>query len=648
VSVATANLLSGAGKEHWVTRREEIVVAKGIGAVVTYWLVAKTKPKRNSTKATSESSGKSTSDAEIEGSHGKAVPKAVLAKHDRLISWSTDLLLGYVQTIASTNEAMAVSRDPSDMLVYSPPDGKTCLDEVVEVIKLPNFDAEACLTPMDLDTEISPVVAKQLRDVVTTIANTYLDNPFHNFEHACHVTMSVEKFITRIVTPADVDENDLKSAEGRASILHDYTHGINSDPLTLFAIVFSALIHDTDHRGVSNVQLCKEDETMASLYKSKSVAEQNSLDIAWDVLMSEEFKELRATLFATRADLLRFRQVIVNNVLATDIFDKELNDLRKNRWDRAFGDDEVDHNLRATIVIEHIMQASDVSHTMQHWDVYRKWNYKLFVEMRTAYKQGRLGADPSKFWYKGELGFFDNYIIPLAKKLKDCNIFGASSDECLTFALQNRQEWETRGEAIVASMTQKIPAASMKVLVAEDNAINQKLLLRILNRLGINNVVVVDNGQKAVDKEAAEAFDVVLMDMRMPVMDGVEACELIMKRQGGHPIATVAFVTAHVSEEFKAECLKAGASDFVSKPFNIRDIERCLQKLQAAEKPEENDATNDEEVHELKRLGSDVGNIERKPSIGAKVATDAQNLSAATFNLPGNRRSSIGLGLGLG
>jgi CheY-like chemotaxis protein len=74
----------------------------------------------------------------------------------------------------------------------------------------------------------------------------------------------------------------------------------------------------------------------------------------------------------------------------------------------------------------------------------------------------------------------------------------------------------------------------MKVLVAEDNAINQKLLLRILNRLGINNVVVVDNGQKAVDREAAEPFDVVLMDMRMPVMDGVEACELIMKETGSH------------------------------------------------------------------------------------------------------------------
>ena len=66
-----------------------------------------------------------------------------------------------------------------------------------------------------------------------------------------------------------------------------------------------------------------------------------------------------------------------NVVLATDIFDKELNDLRKARWNKAFhgdGDkhdakprDENYNGLRATIVIEHIIQASDVAHTMQHW-----------------------------------------------------------------------------------------------------------------------------------------------------------------------------------------------------------------------------------------------------------------------------------------
>ena len=52
-----------------------------------------------------------------------------------------------------------------------------------------------------------------------------------------------------------------------------------------------------------------------------------------------------------------------------------------------------------------------------------------------------MAKDPSEFWYNGEIGFFDNYIIPLAKKLKDCNVFGVSSDECLNYALQNRNEW---------------------------------------------------------------------------------------------------------------------------------------------------------------------------------------------------------------
>jgi len=108
--------------------------------------------------------------------------------------------------------------------------------------------------------------------------------------------------------------------------------------------------------------------------------------------------------------------------------------------------------LRATIVIEHIIQASDVSHTMQHWHVYRKWNKRLFFKMLRAYHTGRMASDPATFWYKGELGFFDNYIIPLSMKLKDCYVFGVSSDECLNYAVRNRAEWELRGEEVIAEM----------------------------------------------------------------------------------------------------------------------------------------------------------------------------------------------------
>jgi hypothetical protein len=165
-------------------------------------------------------------------------------------------------------------------------------------------------------------------------------------------------------------------------------------------------------------------------------------------------------LFATKAELLRFRQVIVNVVLATDIFDKELNDLRKKRWTKAFSVHEASTedfgNLRATIVIEHIIQASDVAHTMQHWHIYCKWNKRLFFEMYQAFKAGRMARDPSEFWYQGELGFFDNYIIPLAKKLKDCNVFGVSSDECLNYAVKNRAEWEARGLEVLGEMMQEV------------------------------------------------------------------------------------------------------------------------------------------------------------------------------------------------
>ena len=115
---------------------------------------------------------------------------------------------------------------------------------------------------------------------------------------------------------------------------------------------------------------------------------------------------------------------------------------------------------KATIVIEHVIQASDVAHTMQHWHVYQKWNEKLFQEMYTAYLDGRARTDPSDGWYKGEIWFFDNYVIPLAKKLSQCGVFGVSSDEYLNYATENRAEWEQKGEAMVARMLETMKSNS--------------------------------------------------------------------------------------------------------------------------------------------------------------------------------------------
>jgi CheY-like chemotaxis protein len=119
----------------------------------------------------------------------------------------------------------------------------------------------------------------------------------------------------------------------------------------------------------------------------------------------------------------------------------------------------------------------------------------------------------------------------------------------------------------------------LRILIAEDNVVNQKVLLRILRRLGLENVEVVDDGKKAVNREAAEPFDAILMDMQMPRMDGLEACKLIQSRHGGHRKAKVVFVTAQVSGSFETACLEAGAVGFLAKPCSIRSVEECLQRV---------------------------------------------------------------------
>jgi hypothetical protein len=93
---------------------------------------------------------------------------------------------------------------------------------------------------------------------------------------------------------------------------------------------------------------------------------------------------------------------------------------------------------------------------MQHWHVFRKWNQALFEEMYEAYRTGRASTNPADFWYEGEIGFFDYYIIPLAKKLKDCGVFGICSDEYLNYALKNREEWELRGQEVVMEMVEAV------------------------------------------------------------------------------------------------------------------------------------------------------------------------------------------------
>jgi 3'5'-cyclic nucleotide phosphodiesterase len=278
------------------------------------------------------------------------------------------------------------------------------------------------------------------------------------------VTMSCMKMLSRV-----------RDDEAAPHTLGDgeYTKDITSDPLTQFAVVYAALIHDVDHAGVSNDQLVKEGARIAKMFRNKSVAENHSFQLSWAYLVSGEFKDLTDCICGgSEAELERFSTILLNVVLATDVFDKELKADREARWASVFSTDNnsnpVEQNyLKAQVVLEHLIQASDVAHTMQHWHIYRKWNERLFVEMTEAYKAGRLGKNPAEFWYEGEKGFLDFYVIPLAKKIGDCGVFGVSSDEFLTFAKANREEWELKGKDVVAELVKKYSPTVSPTTISE-------------------------------------------------------------------------------------------------------------------------------------------------------------------------------------
>ncbi|MBC8051608.1 MAG: response regulator [Sphingobacteriaceae bacterium] len=113
----------------------------------------------------------------------------------------------------------------------------------------------------------------------------------------------------------------------------------------------------------------------------------------------------------------------------------------------------------------------------------------------------------------------------------------------------------------------------LNILIAEDNLINQKLIIKILSKLGYQSKLA-NNGQEVLDILKAESFDIVLMDVQMPVMDGLEATKIIREEFEKQPI--IVAMTANALVEDREICLLAGMNEYVSKPIRLEELTRVL------------------------------------------------------------------------
>ncbi len=125
----------------------------------------------------------------------------------------------------------------------------------------------------------------------------------------------------------------------------------------------------------------------------------------------------------------------------------------------------------------------------------------------------------------------------------------------------------------------------LQILLAEDSPANQKLAVGILSREG-HTVTVASNGEEAVQRYSEQAFDIILMDIQMPLMDGMEAARTIRRNEAssGQHIPIVA-MTAHAMPGDRDACLSAGMDDYVPKPIRVQQLHQALSRFFSAAAP---------------------------------------------------------------
>ena len=159
----------------------------------------------------------------------------------------------------------------------------------------------------------------------------------------------------------------------------------------------------------------------------------------------------------------------------------------------------------------------------------------------------------------------------LTQPLKQSQLY-----DCLVTVLNNSTGKVVRKKLVTRHTIAEARTLNLKILLAEDNIVNQKVARKMLQKIGCQVDSVV-NGKEAVEAVKLILYDMVLMDWQMPEMDGFEATVEIRKWENGGQRIPIIAMTANAMKGDREKCLEAGMDDYISKPVNAEKLDEVLK-----------------------------------------------------------------------
>jgi hypothetical protein len=269
---------------------------------------------------------------------------------------------------------------------------------------------------------------QKLEKCIKDIEMGYIETPYHNFSHATHVFLN--SFL--LLNSARIEFTEVERA----------------------AMLYSAIIHDYGHEGVTNMQLVKENHHLSQKYKKVSPAENYSIDAGLELLDNEELNFFGDF---SLEEMVRFKDLVKQIVLATDIGNRDR--VQKIYGDvkaavetyRGDRDDEGDDELKVddkkeenrVLMLCLIMKISDVGAQFQHGRTSKHWIRNFYLENQAAYNSGRGPAIIADSFSEDQKKFFTLYISHLLDVMASSGLLAKSLVDTLRGNLEKLKEgWE--------------------------------------------------------------------------------------------------------------------------------------------------------------------------------------------------------------